>query len=287
MNKRVTFLFPGQGAQYVGMGKDFADQFPAAKAVFNEADRLLGYAFSDLIFNGPAEELTLTKNSQLAIFIVSCAILSVIKGQFPDIEPAFCAGLSLGEYTALVAAEKISFKECLFLVRDRASFMNEACETHPGSMQVVLGMEPEKVSEVLREHFPLKEVSVANVNCPGQVVIAGAVDPLSRAAQVLKEQGAKRVLPLDVSGAFHSPLMQEAKEKLSLKIYNAALADSSVEVVMNTPGDFVSSLPAMRTFMVEQVTQPVLWEKGIQAMMQRGVDLFLEIGCGKTLQGMN
>lgn len=284
MKKRIAFLFPGQGAQYVGMGKDFYDNFVCAREVFEEADELLASNFSRLIFEGPQEELTLTKNSQLAIYIVSIALLRTLNKECPEIVPAVCAGLSLGEYTALTAAGKISFKEGLFLVKARAAYMQEACEKSPGSLRVVLGMEPEAVEKALASS---KDVWIANLNCPGQVVIAGTHSGLEAAEAILKAQGAKRVLPLDVSGAFHSPLMQSAREKLTPLIQQAPLAETPVAVVMNTPGDFVTTNDEIRSCMIAQVTSPVRWEKGIRAIDARGVDLFIEIGCGKTLSGMN
>lgn len=284
MKKKIAFLFPGQGAQYVGMGKDFCDNFAAARAVFQEADELLSSNFSRLIFEGPQEELTLTKNSQLAIYIVSIALLRTLNKECPEIEPTVCAGLSLGEYTALTAAGKISFKEGLFLVQARGAYMHEACEKSPGSLRVVLGMEPEAVEKALASS---KDVWVANLNCPGQVVIAGTHRGLDAAEAVLKAQGAKRVLPLDVSGAFHSPLMQSARDKLAPLIQEVPLAITETSVVMNVPGDYVTSNEEIRSCMIAQVTSPVRWEKGIRAIDARGIDLFIEIGCGKTLAGMN
>lgn len=287
MSNKVAFVFPGQGAQYVGMGKDFYDQYPIARAVFEEADEKLGRKFSDLIFFGPQEELTLTKNSQLAIYIVSYAIYKVMEQEIPDLKPAVCAGLSLGEYTALTAAGKISFSDGLLLVQQRAKLMNDACVTHPGSMSVVLGMEPEMVEETLKQMPSDLLAKVANLNCPGQVVIAGTRAGLDSAAELLKQNGAKRILPLEVSGAFHSPLMQEAQDKLLPELMQVALTDSSVDLVMNTPGDFVKEISEIRQNLIRQVTQPVRWEKGVRAMVESGVDLFVEMGCGKTLSGMN
>ena len=286
MSKKIAFIFPGQGSQYVGMGKDFYDEFSVSREVFDEADRILGYKFSDLMFSGPKEELTLTKNSQLAIYIVSYAIYKAMQERIPTLLPTVCAGLSLGEYTALTVAGKISFKDCLRLVQHRAQFMNDACDTHPGSMSVVLGMEEQFVKEALSE-LTGEIVSIANLNCPGQIVIAGTKEGLEKATEHLKKKGAKRILPLDVSGAFHSSLMEEAATRLTPFLQAAPLTPSCIELVMNRPGTFVTDLDDMRAQLVAQVSQAVLWEKGVHAMVGSGVDLFVEMGPGKTLAGMN
>jgi [acyl-carrier-protein] S-malonyltransferase len=287
MSKRIAFLFPGQGAQYPGMGKDFYDQFSIARRTFDEADQFLNRAFSKLIFEGSSAELTLTKNSQLAIYISSIAILRVVQEQFPELKPVVCAGLSLGEYTALTAAGKIGFLDCLDLVRTRADAMHQACEETKGTMQVVLGMTEEAVGMVIRDLNPPHSIWLANLNCPGQVVIAGSLQAMELAADTLKERGAKRVLPLDVSGAFHSGLMHSAREKLAAKIATVPFYESAVEIVMNIPGDFVSNSQEMRQVLIDQVTHPVHWERGIRKMIERKVDIYLEMGPGKTLNGMN
>jgi len=285
MNRKWAFLFPGQGAQYPGMAKDFFDSFASARHVFEEADELLGFPLSKLIFEGPKEELTLTRNSQTAIYVASIAILRTIQEQFPELAPKVCAGLSLGEYTAITAAGKLPFREGLPLVRSRAVYMDEACRQHPGTMQVVLGMDEKSVEEVLAGIA--QNVWVANLNCPGQIVIAGTIVAIAVAAEALKSKGAKRVLSMDVSGAFHCGLMQEAKEKLAPHIAAVQLKESTIEVVMNVPGSYVSDIAEMRSNMIDQVTSPVRWEKGVRAMMQQGIESYLEIGCGKTLSGMN
>lgn len=284
MNKKVAFIFPGQGAQYPGMGRDFYDQFPEAKEVFAQADQLLGTPFSKLIFEGPQEELTLTKNSQLAIFIVSIALLQVIKYLYPEFKPSMCAGLSLGEYTALVAAKKMSFSEALMLVKARAEYMHEACVSHPGIMVIVLGPSLEEVNGVIGS---IDHVWVANLNCPGQIVIAGKKENIEQACTQLKEKGARRLLPLEVSGAFHSGLMQTAQDKLTPLIKKATIQNSSIDLVMNVVGGFVFDLQKIRANLIQQVTHCVLWQKGIEAMVTKGVELFIEIGPGKTLAGMN
>jgi len=282
--EKIAFIFPGQGAQYPGMGRDFYENFATAKAVFAEADQILGYAFSDLIFNGSAEELTLTKHSQLAIFITSIAILRVYQEQNPGKRPAICGGLSLGEYTALVAAEKLSFKEALPLVQARGIFMDEACANEPGTMHVVLGMEVPAVNDALKG---LSGVWIANLNCPGQIVISGTKQETETAAALLKEKGAKRVMPLDVSGAFHSGLMQSAQDKLAPLIQAVEMQGSDIDVVMNVPGRLVTDAGEIRTNMTEQVTKAVRWQSCIEAMVEAGIEQFIEMGPGRTLAGMN
>ncbi len=284
MNKKIAFLFPGQGAQYAGMAKDFYENYAVARAVFDEADELLKTHFSKLIFEGPADVLTLTKNSQLAIYIASIAIWRTAAQEFPHLQPAFCAGLSLGEYTALTAAGLISFQECLLLVQARAAFMNDACEKSVGTMQVVLGLEPENVAQALA---PLEEVWIANLNCPGQVVIAGTPRGIASAEAPLKAAGAKRILPLDVSGAFHTPLMKEAERRLTPYIQAASIQAGSVPIITNVTGRSVSDSEEVRSCLIRQVSSPVYWEKGIRYLVEQGATLFLEMGCGKTLAGMN
>ncbi|HSX03716.1 MAG TPA: ACP S-malonyltransferase [Rhabdochlamydiaceae bacterium] len=284
MNKKFALLFPGQGAQYPGMGKDFYDLFPAARAVFEEADAILSTKFSDLIFNGAAEELKKTKNSQLSIFIMSIALLRCFEEKFSPLAPQVVAGLSLGEFSALVAAKKLSFRDALLLVKARAEYMNEACLKHKGAMSAVLGLEAAEVEAAIAH---LENVWVANLNCPLQVVISGTPEGVEMASQLLKQKGAKRALPLEVSGAFHSGLMKEAQERLKSHVFEAALLESEVDLVMNVPGGYVSSIEEIRSNMILQVTHPVRWEQGIRAMVQKKIDLFIEIGPGKTLTGMN
>lgn len=279
-----AFLFPGQGAQYVGMGKDFFDSFLIAKETFQEADELLGCHLSKIIFEGPEDLLTQTKNSQIAIFVTSMAILRTIQSQLPHIKPAVCAGLSLGEYTALCASNRLDFAATLLLVRERARLMNEACEKIPGTMAAVLGLDANGIAAAVKD---LKGVWVANYNAPGQTVISGTKEGIETAALILKDKGAKRVIPLTVHGAFHSGLMQSAQEGLAPFVKAAQLKPSEVEFVMNVPGHFVKSEEEIRHNLICQVTQSVRWEQGIEAMKSAGIDFFLEIGCGKTLTGLN
>ena len=234
--------------------------------------------FLSSIFNGPSDELTQTKNSQLAIFITSIAILSCL-----PLKPVVCSGLSLGEYTALVAAGKLSFEDALPLVQARGALMQEACLKSPGTMVVVLGMEKAAIQEAIG---PIENVWIANLNCPGQVVIAGTKEGIDQASAVLKEKGARKVLPLEVSGAFHSGLMRSAQEGLKSYIDRLNLAQTDIDIVMNVQGNYVTDLNQMRQNMVSQVTHPVYWQKGIEAQVNN-IDLFIEIGPGKTLAGMN
>ena len=287
MKKKVAFIFPGQGAQYVGMGRDFFNQFTVARETFEEADELLDYSLSTLIFEGPKEELTLTKNSQVAIYVVSIAIWRTLAHLFPDITPHISAGLSLGEYTALTASGRISFQDGIRLVQARGQYMHEASLSQKGTMAVVLGMEPKGIESVLQEMELQGEVWIANLNCPDQVVISGTHKGIEVASVALKNKGAKRVLPLDVSGAFHSGLMEEAKEKLKDKLASIPISPSQVGLIMNVSGEFVSDEQIIRNLLIDQVVSPVYWEKSIRLMMEEKIDLILEIGCGKTLTGMN
>jgi [acyl-carrier-protein] S-malonyltransferase len=279
-----AFIFPGQGAQYVGMGKDFFDSFLIAKETFQEADDLLGQNLSKIIFEGPLDLLTATKTAQIAIFVTSMAILRTVQKQLPSFTPDVCAGLSLGEYTALSASKRLSFADTLLLVKERARLMNEACEKIPGTMAAVLGLDAFGIEEAVKG---LEGVWVANFNAPGQTVISGTKEGIEKAALILKEKGAKRVIPLTVHGAFHSGLMQSAQDLLAPFIKNTRFQESSIAFVMNVPGGFVKTNEEIQSHLICQVTQSVRWEQGIEAMKKAGVTHFVEIGCGKTLTGLN
>jgi [acyl-carrier-protein] S-malonyltransferase len=277
---RKGFIFPGQGTQYVGMARDFYEEFSVVQQTFQEASDLLSYDWRSLILEGDEKELSLTCNSQPAIFIVSSGIFRCMQKEFPFFQPAVCGGLSLGEYTALYGAGILSFAETLSLVAARGKFMQEACLENPGTMRIVLGIDPEGLT------LP-ENVWVANRNCPGQVVIAGSLQGIAEAEGSLRSQGAKKILSIDVSGAFHTPLMKSAEEKLSPLILSANFKKSSCSVVMNVPGDFVFSTDLIRKFLIAQVSSLTHWEQDIKAMDREGVSLYVEIGPGKTLTGMN
>ncbi len=283
----IAFLFPGQGAQYSGMGKDFYEMFPIARETFEEADDLLSFNLSRVIFDGPEPLLTQTQYSQAAIFVNSVAILRTLQQQLPELKCAVCAGLSLGEYTALFATGRIGFADCLRLVQLRGQLLSEACEKTEGAMSAVLGLSADEVEEIILSLNPPHPVWVANFNCPGQTVISGATDGIAAAAEVLKSKGAKRIIPLQVHGAFHSALMQSAEEKLAPALAQADIRESSIGFVMNVPGGYVEGIATVKENLKRQVTHSVRWEQGIRAMMRRNVALYIEIGCSKTLTGMN
>lgn len=285
--KRIAFLFPGQGAQYVGMAKDFYENFSLVRELFQEADELLHRKLSHIILEGPATSLIETKNSQVGIYLTSLAILRVINDLYPNIKPFACAGLSLGEYTALTASAKLDFKSCLPLVQHRGIYMNEACQLNPGTMAVVLGLNVQQMEEVVKAvHLP-HDLWIANFNCPGQIVISGTQKGIERGAEAAQAKGAKRILPLQVHGAFHSGLMKMAEERLSEHILHISISSSTIGLVMNVSGDFVQDEIEIKKNLIQQVTSPVLWEQSIRRMEKEAIDLFIEIGCGKVLSGFN
>lgn len=285
--RKIAFLFPGQGAQYPGMGKDFFEQFSEARLVYEEADDLLNRKLSTVVFDGPEDVLVQTRNSQLGIYATSFAILRVIEKLYPEIRPTVCSGLSLGEYTAATAASYFDFSTGLSLVKYRSQFMNDACETTQGTMAVIMGLDAEVVSSLVEQLNIPSDLWVANFNCPGQVVISGTIPGVTAGSAEAKAKGAKRVIPLPVHGAFHSGLMRKAELQLADYVNQAQMKKGFADFVMNVPGNYVSNVDEVRENLIKQVTHPVKWEQGIRAMNARGIQLYIEIGCGKTLSGMN
>lgn len=285
--KRIAFLFPGQGAQYVGMAKDFCESFPKAKETFQQADDILHRKLSKIMFEGSEAELIETKNSQAGIYVASMAILRVMHDLYPKITPFVCAGLSLGEYTALTASKRLDFESCLPLVQYRGHYMNEACEINQGAMAVIIGLDAKDVEALIKEVNLPRDLWAANFNCPGQVVISGTRRGIDAGAAAAKGKGAKRILSLPVHGAFHSGLMKLAEERLSEHIKQETIKDSSIGFVMNVPGKFVQDGAEIKTNLIKQVTSPVRWEQSVRSMGEEAVDLFIEIGCGKVLTGFN
>ncbi|MGK5594642.1 MAG: ACP S-malonyltransferase [Parachlamydiaceae bacterium] len=284
---KVAFLFPGQGAQYPGMAKEFFENFSSVRHLFEEANDQLARNISDIILNGPEDTLTQTRNSQTGIFLASYALLKVVLNLFPEIKPFASAGLSLGEYSALVAANNLAFQEALPLVEKRGQFMNDACESTKGTMAVVMGLDAMEVEQMVKDLRLPNDLWTANFNCPGQVVISGTLKGVEEGSKKAKELGAKRVLPLQVYGAFHSGLMQSAEERLKVELDRVSFQKSDIKVPMNVTGAFVSEPEEMRKALSLQVTHPVRWEQDIRILNGENVDLFIEIGPGKTLSGLN
>jgi [acyl-carrier-protein] S-malonyltransferase len=281
----IAFLFPGQGSQNPGMGKDLAENFPAARQVFEEADEALGFALSELCFNGPAEQLQLTENTQPAILATSIAALRAMQSEdFPV--PAFVAGHSLGEYSALVAASALSLSDAVKIVRARGGYMQEAVPVGTGAMAAILGSTLETVKEACQEAAQGEVCSPANINSPGQIVIAGDAAAIDRAIPILKERGAKRAVKLNVSAPFHCALMQPAQDRLAVDLENAEFRDLTVPVVTNVDARPLVTANEARESLVRQVSQPVRWLESVEFLINQGVQAFIEIGPGKVLSGL-
>ena len=276
-----AFVFPGQGAQFVGMGKDLYESNPLAKELFDKANEVLGFNITDIMFDGTAEELKQTKVTQPAVFLHSVISALCLGDQF---QPEMVAGHSLGEFSALVAAGALSFEDGLKLVHARALAMQKACEKTAGTMAAIIGLPDEKVEEVCESIDGI--VVAANYNCPGQLVISGEVEAVNAACEKLKEAGAKRALPLPVSGAFHSPLMQPAKDELQAAIEATEFAAPKCPVYQNVDAQPHTDPAEIKANLIAQLTSSVRWTKSVQNMVAAGADDLTECGPGKALQGM-
>ena len=279
-----AFVFPGQGAQFVGMGKDLYENNTQAKELFEKANEILGYRITDIMFEGTDEELKQTKVTQPAVFLHS-VISAICMGE--EFKPEMTAGHSLGEFSALVAAGALSFEDGLRLVYARAMAMQKACEAAPSTMAAIIGLSDEKVEEVCQTINKDGNVVVpANYNCPGQLVISGDVEAIKLACAAMKEAGAKRALPLNVGGAFHSPLMQPAKDELQAAIEKTEIMVPSCPVYQNVDAKPHTDPVEIKANLIAQLTSSVRWTQSVQNMIADGADDFTECGPGKALQGM-
>ena len=279
-----AFVFPGQGSQFVGMGKNLYESNPLAKELFDKADEILGFKITDIMFAGTDEQLKQTNVTQPAVFLHS-VVTALCQGD--EFQPSMVGGHSLGEFSALVAVGALTFEDGLRLVAARANAMQKACEANPGIIAAIIGLPDEKVEEICAEVTAAgNTVVAANYNCPGQLVISGSIEGINQACEKLKAAGAKRALPLKVGGAFHSPLMQPAKDELQAAIEKTAFAAPKCPVYQNVDGKPHTDPVEIKTNLIAQLTSSVRWTSSVQAMIADGADDFTECGPGKALQGM-
>jgi len=290
MKARIAFVFPGQGSQYVGMGKQLYEASPAARRIFDKADAILGFSLSALCFEGPQDELDDTFNAQPAILTVSIACLEALKERFGPLgyigAPSLVAGHSMGEFTALVAAGVLDFDDALKLVRERGRLMKESGEQRPGGMAAVVGLDEQTLAEVVEEAQSEGVVTLANANSPGQTVLSGEVAALQRAMDLAKARGARLVQRLAISIASHSPLMQQASQHFNEMISRINLHPPTVPLIANISAKALTTVEDLRTELSEQLTRPVQWTRSVQAMVADGVDTFVEIGPKQVLTGL-
>ena len=286
-NKKIAFMFPGQGSQKVGMGRAWAEASPAARATFEEADEALGFPLSRLCFEGPEEDLNLTANTQPALVAVSTAVHRALGELAPGLRPVAVAGHSLGEYSALVAAGALGFADALRLVRRRGELMQEAVPVGVGAMAAIIGLDPETIAAIAQEASQGEICAVANYNGPAQTVIAGHKDAVDRAVALARERGARKATLLAVSAPFHSPLMRPAREGMAPLLEAAEFRDPAVPVVTNVDAASVTTGAAARDALIRQIDSPVRWvESALRMESSLGVEVFMEVGPGNVLAGM-
>jgi [acyl-carrier-protein] S-malonyltransferase len=282
MTKPIGFLFPGQGAQFVGMGKDLYAGSPAACALYKKADEILGYSISRICFDGPEKELTRTLYAQTGILVTSLAALAALREKNPDLTPSIVAGLSLGEFTALTVSGAISFEDTLKLVQVRAEAMEDAAQKKPGTMAFIMGLTLEQCMAVALE----AGCEVANLNAPDQTVFSGALQTIELACKIAEVKGAKRAMPLKVGGAFHSSLMGEAKVRLEAALINTPIHEPQCAFIPNVTAQKVSNPEDIRTLLAKQLTSPVQWVRTMATAKESGTTTYLEIGPGRVLKGL-
>ena len=287
---KTAFIFPGQGAQHVGMGKEIAAAFPSAARLYERANNILGFDLSLICFEGPAGQLNTTTMSQPAIFVTSAAMLEVLRegpSATAGIRPEVTAGLSLGEYTALYAAGVVDFEQALVLVRKRGQAMQDAADAQPGSMVSIIGLDEEKVSQICSEAAQGELMQAVNFNCPGQIVVSGAKGACLRAEQLAPKYGAIKAVPLEVAGAFHTEMMAGAAEALSEALADAAISDpADVKIIANVDAEYYQTAEEIRQGLTKQLTCPILWQRCMEKLIADGVEHFYEIGPGRVLTGL-
>jgi len=281
---KVAFLYPGQASQYVGMGKDIYEKFSRPKEIFDQANELLGFDLKSICFNGPEDELKQTRVTQPAIFVHSIIVTQLLADQ--NIFPQMAAGHSLGEYSALVAAEAIKFEDGLRIVKKRGELMQNAGEKQPGTMAAIIGLTGEQVSEICKEASSAGIVAAANFNSPLQVAISGSHQGIEKASELAKQKGAKKVAPLVVSGAFHSPLMESAQQELKVALEETDIQTAKFPVYANVTAKPVREATEIRELLYKQLSYPVRWVETIENMISDGADDFQEVGPGKVLAGL-